>query len=188
MFDSPISLRFLEANRARQSTTPSPLEQEVVALFNELRTPLLRYALSLGLPLQDGEEVVQDVFVALFQHLRKDKPRSNLRGWVFRVGHNLALKQRMRNGRRNRLECEAEAAGLSHDPGPDPEQHVAQEQRRRHLLNVVEALPETDRCCIYLRAEGLRYREISEVLGISLGGVALSLSRSLARLGKVEEQ
>jgi RNA polymerase sigma-70 factor (ECF subfamily) len=33
-----------------------------------------------------------------------------------------------------------------------------------------------------LRAEGLKYREIAQVLGISLGGVSLSLSRSLARL------
>jgi RNA polymerase sigma-70 factor (ECF subfamily) len=52
----------------------------------------------------------------------------------------------------------------------------------------VESFPEIDRCCLYLRAEGLRYREIAEVLNISLGGVSLALGRSLARLREVSSQ
>ena len=43
-------------------------------------------------------------------------------------------------------------------------------------------LPEQDRRCLYLRAEGLRYREISTILDMSLGSVSLSLERSLARM------
>jgi RNA polymerase sigma-70 factor (ECF subfamily) len=82
---------------------PAPLEYEIVDLFTQFRNPLLRYVSALGLPLSDGEEVVQEVFLALFQHLRQGKPRTNLKGWVFRVGHNLALKQRMRNGRHEKL-------------------------------------------------------------------------------------
>jgi RNA polymerase sigma-70 factor (ECF subfamily) len=50
------------------------------------------------------------------------------------------------------------------------------------LLAVVRALPERDRQCLFLRAEGLRYREIAEALGMSLGAVAASLSRSLGKL------
>ena len=77
---------------------PAPLEYEVVELFTQFRGPLLRYVSALGLALHDGEEIVQEVFIALFQHLRQGKPKTNLKGWVFRVAHNLALKQRMRNG------------------------------------------------------------------------------------------
>ena len=47
---------------------------------------------------------------------------------------------------------------------------------------VLKALPERDRRCVYLRAEGRRYREIANVLGMSLGGVAKSLTRAIARL------
>lgn len=53
---------------------------------------------------------------------------------------------------------------------------------KKKLQAVYEALPEQDRRCLYLRAEGFKYRQIAEVLGISLGGVSLSLSRSLARI------
>jgi RNA polymerase sigma-70 factor (ECF subfamily) len=52
-------------------------------------------------------------------------------------------------------------------------------------MAVVRVLPETDRCCLLLRAEGLRYRDIARALGISLGAVSLSLGRSLARLANV---
>jgi RNA polymerase sigma-70 factor, ECF subfamily len=53
---------------------------------------------------------------------------------------------------------------------------------------VVRAMPEQDQCCLSLRAEGLRYREIARVLGISLGSVANSLERTLSRLARADER
>jgi RNA polymerase sigma-70 factor, ECF subfamily len=53
---------------------------------------------------------------------------------------------------------------------------------------VLQALPERDRCCLGLRLEGLRYREIGQVLGMSLGAVSISLTRSLARLMRANER
>jgi len=136
----------------------------------------------LGLPVQEGEEIVQEVFLSLFRHLHQGKPRQNLRGWIFRVGHNLALKRRYAAGRQFLQQTEPGAFEKTQDLAPDPEQALAVKQRQARLLAVVDALPEQDRCCLHLRAEGLRYREIAEVLGISLGGVAFSLGRSLERL------
>ena len=97
--DSAIALAREAAPSERTSPHPSPLEQEVVDLFDRLRAPLLRYAFGFGLPVQDAEEIVQEVFLALFQHLQRGKSRENLRGWVFRVTHNLTLKRRAANSR-----------------------------------------------------------------------------------------
>lgn len=158
------------------------LAEEVSALFFELRAPLLRYLSSLGLTLADGEDIVQEVFLALFHHLRQDKPRDNLRGWIFRSGHNLGLKRRLQNKRI------AESGGLEErDPAPNPEEQAAWNRRWAKLQAVVLALSERDRCCLHLRAEGLRYREIAETLDMSLGAVALSLSRSLSRLANADQ-
>lgn len=156
-------------------------------LFDEYRSPLLRYLRSFGLAVQDGEEVVQEVFLALFLHLRRGKSRSNLRGWIFRVGHNLALKQRMRLHRSPLLFAAADFSDQRLDSSPDPEEQVHNAQRQIRLQDVVRSLPELDRCCLYLRAEGLRYREIAETLEISLGGVALSLGRSIAKLRSADK-
>ena len=161
---------------------PITLEEEVTDLFEQLRDPLFRYLLSFGLSVQDGEEIIQEVFLALFQHLKNGKPRDNLRGWVFRVGHNLALKVRQRHD-----SSSTQAEGSAIDGNPDPEQQALYNQRQRRLAAVMRALPSQDRACLVLRAEGIRYREIAEILGVSLGTVALSLERSLAKLSRVHE-
>jgi RNA polymerase sigma-70 factor (ECF subfamily) len=171
-----------------EERTVSPPGVEVVELFEELRDRLLRYLLVLGLSAHDGEEIIQESFLLLFQHLQRGKPRQNLRGWVFRVARNLALKQRFANQQRLRRLVEFDEALLAQpaDRSPNPEEHLQDRLRQRRLLAVVRALPEQDQSCLSLRAEGLHYREIAEVLGISLGSVAASLARSLARLGRAD--
>ena len=183
--DSTFRLPAVAAPAAREHA--SVLEDEVTALFDQFRGPLIRYLLSCRLSTHDSEEVVQDVFLALFRHLAAGKPRHNLRGWAFRVAHNLALKRRFRGSDALQFvdRSDAGAAGQL-DPGPDPDEQLCAKERQRRLLATVAALPERDRCCLYLRAEGLRYREIADVLGVSLGTVSLSLSRSFARLGRAD--
>jgi RNA polymerase sigma-70 factor, ECF subfamily len=169
-------------------TQPSEIEREVIGLFARFRRPLLRYVLSLGLSVHDGEEIVQEVFLALFRHLKLRRPRHKLRGWIFCVAHNLAVKQRHANWQSQGARIgDATAAEARTDPSPNPEEQALATQRQRRLLAVLRALPEQDQCCLRLRAEGLRYREIAQVLSMSLGAVSLSLTRSLARLTRADE-
>jgi RNA polymerase sigma-70 factor (ECF subfamily) len=169
-------------------TARGALADEVTGYFDQLRYPLLRYLGSFGLAPQDSEEVIQDVFLSLFQHLRRGGERTNLRGWIFRVAHNLGLRRCNANRAAAKMFAVEESAEVHFDPAPNPEERWGRRQRQKRLLAVVEALPEQDRRCLYLRAEGLRYREIMGVLGMSLGAVALSLSRTLARLGRADQR
>lgn len=167
----------------------APLEEEVVALFERFREPLLRYLLSFGLAIPDGEEIVQEVFLSLFQHLRHGGSRANLRGWLFRVAHNLGLRRRYRMLREARAEADGtDAVKAMPDPAPSPEEQLLSGETGQRLRSVLQALPDRDRRCLSLRAEGLRYREIAEVLEMSLGSVSLSLARSLARLARAAER
>jgi RNA polymerase sigma-70 factor (ECF subfamily) len=135
----------------------------------------------------DGEEVVQDVFLSLFRHLQLGRPRDNLRGWLFRVAHNLALKHREASqSRPDQAELDEQIAARYVDPAPSPEQRLAFSQRHEHLQAALRALPERDQSCLHLRSEGLRYREIAQVLDMSLGAVSISLARSIARLERAD--
>src|SRR5215467_13598148 len=87
----------------------SRLGEEVVAWFDQYRGRLGRYLLSFGLSVADADEAIQETFLALFEHLRKGKPRDNLRGWLFRVAHNLALKQRQETRRDSMVRSPAAA-------------------------------------------------------------------------------
>jgi len=175
------------------SEPPADAEAEVLSLFDECGAPLVRYVGSFGVNAHDTEDVVQDVFLSLFRHVQLGKPRTNLRGWVFRVAHNLALRQRMRMKRRQANEITSGADTAGGQPADDtlasnPEEQLATQQRQERLLAVFRALPDRDRRCLALRAEGLRYREIAAALGLSLGAVAKSLARSMTRMVNADER
>lgn len=187
---SPDSLvRFALPVSESSHDHPSRLEDQVVRLFDDLRSPVLRYLVSLGLSPSEGEEIAQEVFLGLFRHLQQGKAQDHLRAWVFRVARNLALR-RHRSKRRK----PEELFGLSlvtHrdpvDPLPNPEEQTIHHNRHARLLAAFYALPELSQQTLHLRAEGLRYREIAEILGTSLTTVAVTISRSLERLQKVYE-
>src|SRR5262245_1564722 len=107
-----------------------PLIREVETLFDQWRAPLLGYVATLRVPIEEGEDIVQEVFLLLFQHLRRGKSRENLRGWIFRVGHNLALKRR--EGLSRHVVRQPALSDLEHvrDPGPSPESEVAFKERQ----------------------------------------------------------
>jgi RNA polymerase sigma-70 factor (ECF subfamily) len=177
----PQSLGSSFLERLGSAAKSRSLEEEILHLYDLFSARLFRYSVSLGLKAQDAEDVIQDVFLALFRHLQAGKPRNNLAGWVFRVTHHLALKRRTKY----RVEGQTEENRGDHAvPSllPTPEQELIFNERQLRLRRAYEALPEMDRLCLQLRAEGLKYREIASVLEISVGSVANSLGRSLGRL------
>ena len=186
--DSTIALPLRTAARRDASAPCSQLEEGVIYLFDELGGSLFRYVLSFGLPAQDGEDIIQETFLSLFQHLQLGRSRQNLRGWIFRVAHNLSLKRRHANQRHDARSAEEPYADVHVDPTPNAEEQMVIKERQAHLLAVVRALPELDQRCLQLRVEGLRYREIASVLDISLGAVSISLTRALARLERADER
>lgn len=167
---------------------PCDAEVHVIALFDDYQRPLLRYLVSLGLEPHQAEDVVQDVFVALFQHLRRGRPRHNLPGWLFQVAHNLGLRQRRAHQRRWWFQgTSAAATPDAIDPAANPETRLAEAEQRLRWQRVLRALPERDRRCVVLRAEGHAYRAIAAFLDVSLGSVAKSIARALERLERVDE-
>ena len=172
-----------------RGATPAGVRDDVLRLFDACAPAVRRYVRSCGIAPDVADDIVQETFVALFQHLRKGGGRDTLPGWLMQVGYRLALKHRQRESRRGRwlLPWDAKAERVS-DPGDGPEAAIVAAQDQRRLRAVLKALPERERQCVCLRAEGMRYRDIAKVLGISLGAVAKSLTRALGRLTAVVDK
>lgn len=164
------------------------IEEEVLSLFDPMCKRLLGYALNFGISAQDGEDIVQEAFLALFHHLQRNRSNDNLHGWLFRVTHNLALKRRLKALREPVGFDLQELEGLAPDPSSSPEERMLLRERYTRLQAALQALSLQDQLCLRLRAEGLRYREIAKVVGMSLGSVSASLSRSLARLEQADRR
>lgn len=169
------------------SSTSGSIESKVLALFDRCGPQLLRYVGEFGLDAAEAEDVVQDTFLALFRHLHLRRDQRNLTGWLFQVAHNLALKrcEQRRKYLRNAVSQEA-ATRWRADPAPDPEERLMREERGKRLRAVFDALPERERRCLFLRAEGFTYRDIAQALSVSLGSVSKALSRALTRLTTVD--
>jgi RNA polymerase sigma-70 factor (ECF subfamily) len=165
------------------------VQERVLRLFDDHAAALRRYVGSFNLGRSATEDVVQETFIALFRHLSLGRPSTNLKGWLFQVGHNLALRQRRQRHRRSLIEGAWHPAAESMPAdGSNPEQLCAGRQRQAHLRRVLREMPERDRQCIYLRAEGLGYRDIAKTLSVSLGSVAKSVARALGRLAAADAE
>jgi RNA polymerase sigma-70 factor (ECF subfamily) len=159
-----------------------------LAAFDRHATSLGRYVRSFGLSEAEAEDVTQEAFLALFEHVSLGRDATNLASWLFRVGHNLALKrQRTLHRRPGHVSLNEPQARTQVDTRPTPEGHLIQRERRRRLGRVIAALPDRDRRCLLLRSEGLTYRDIAKTVGVSLGAVAKSLTRVMTRLVAVVE-
>lgn len=73
---------------------------EVTDLYRELRKPLLRYLVCLGLSTDEAQDTVQDAFLSLHRHLASGAPQESIRSWVFRVAHNQARNRQSSYHRR----------------------------------------------------------------------------------------
>src|SRR5438309_9576562 len=73
---------------------------EATTLYRELRKPLLRYLVCLGLTSDEAQDVVQDAFLNLQRHLASHGAQENIRGWLFRVAYNQAQNRQTSYHRR----------------------------------------------------------------------------------------
>src|ERR1700733_6670819 len=102
-----------------------PLQQlatsagEATALYSELRKPLLRYLVCLGLSMDEAQDVVQEAFLSLHRHLTAGGAKENIRSWLFRVAHNRARNQQNRYDRRFGSPLDAEMDSPSGQATPE---------------------------------------------------------------------
>jgi RNA polymerase sigma-70 factor, ECF subfamily len=137
---------------------------------------------SIGLSRDEAQDVVQDAFVALERHLAAGGSDHNLRSWLYRVAHNEARNRQKSYGRRFAAPLE-DAANEVIDR-PTPEQAVLQKEKVRQLVRAIRLLTAEERECLLLRSEGLRYREIAEVLAMATSTVGDTVERAIRKLAE----
>lgn len=160
--------------------------ERIIQLFREIRLPLFSYLICLGLDSSEADDMVQETFLRLHSQVstgtRIDEPRA----WAFRVARNLSLNFH-RDHRRLVPESqldEDQGRRLQQfcDAGQSPESIYIKKEMLVRLDACIRRLTEQQRHCVHLRVQGLRYREIAAVLGISSSSAAELLQRAIIRL------
>ena len=159
--------------------------QQVEQIYLETRASVGGYLRYLGLPDALVEEALQEVYLSFYLELLKGKTIENGKAWLLRVAHNHGVKAR----KRDRLFApeEPDWSRLVHSEGT-PELELLNRERMQRVKEAVGKLSPQQRQCLYLRSEGLRYREIADTLGIRLSTVNEFLRRAVARLAEVANE
>ena len=157
------------------------LHDRVVAVYEDAREDVYRYALTLGLSTGQAQEVAQEVFLRLYVTMRDGEDIQNVRGWVFRVAHNYGLKVKAKEREHGAIDD-----AIERSPGSEsnPEHQAIENERQRRIRAAFEDLSPQQRQCLQLRAAGLRYREIGETIGIGTSTVNEFIRRAVTRLRK----
>jgi RNA polymerase sigma-70 factor (ECF subfamily) len=173
----------IAAATADRPSEPAPvtLNQRVSEFYVEQRLSLYRHLLHLGAPEGEAQELAQEAFLELYRALLSGQELENWRAWLFRVARNKALNRFKAARAREPIHTSGReiAAGDA-----DPERQAILAQRYRQLMSAIARLSPQQRECLQLRAAGFRYREIAEILGVTLPTVGEFLRRGVIRLKK----
>lgn len=194
MAESPKSIEeiVLELKRGQDR------EHNARLLFKYYYHRACRFFRSKGLPPEDCEELAEDVFVSVYNKLDELRHETKFENWVFKIAMNVYLNDLERRRAGKRAATMVPLGGESTDPqdvgaltaaGGDPETEVLESEKLQVVRGAVHELPPQMRSCVFLRVDdGLSYREIATVMGISVNTVSAHLhqARSLLkeRLGR----
>jgi RNA polymerase sigma-70 factor (ECF subfamily) len=175
----PFSLNIDEIRRGSPSA-----EDFVTDLYVKLRPSLISYVYHLIGSTRDAEDVIQVAFIQLFDQLNENVEIRNVRGWLYKVVHNLAIEQVRTIGRRETLFKQWFA---DYERTSDPQSAEQDLIRRDSIEKSLGLLNEKEQRCLMLRAEGLSYQEIAEVVDTTAKSVSVYLARGLKKFESKNE-
>ena len=138
-----------------------------------------------------AEDVSQDFIFKLYRNAHKFQPQGRFKTYFYTVLNNLCLDTLRRMNRKSLPDFHSfenhllDAMPIREGVGaPDAEAELNEE--RRMVRESIAKLPDAQRQVIVLRElEQLKYREIAEVLGLSLNEVKVLIHRGRKTLVKV---
>ncbi len=142
---------------------------------------------------EEARDAAQEVFLKAYRKAADFRPQGQVYTWLYRIATNHCLNKL----RRRRLvrfvpwETADERDAAPFDPpdgSPDAAAVLAARQRWQDTRRAIAKLPPNQRAVLVLaRFEGMSYRQIAEVLGISEGAVESRLFRAMRRVEAAQE-
>ena len=137
-----------------------------------------------------GEDLAQEVFMRVFAHRKDYRGEASFATYLRRIAVNACYDEQRRLKRRgenslshNNTVTTSDAALTASDLSPEAD--AAEQEHAELVRKALFRLPETYRQVVILRHyEGLRFREIAEVLDVPQGTVQSRMAEALTQLGR----
>ena len=134
------------------------------------------FAVSILKDYHTAEDIVQDSFATFYVYRERLKSSITSKAYLFSIIHNKAVDYIRKNNRNVTLDIEAISTF-------SPEEQILDKERKDSFIKNLNNLSDKQKKVLYLYAfQELSYKEISEVLEISLAQVKITIFRGRKRL------
>ncbi len=148
--------------------------------FDTYRDTLFSFLLSKGTPRDEAEDIIQQVFLTLWQNRSSIDPDKSLKSYVYRIAYN-----RMLNYFRDRKDTDPEYAYRLEDQTPGPHYQAEISEALGTMQKTLEKMPHRRRTVFELcYLEGFSYREAAGILDISPKTIENHMIQALKDLRK----
>ena len=166
-------------------------ERAFAQLVRRWEEPIRRLgARMLGDP-HRGEDLAQEAFARVFARRKDYQPSGKFSTWLWRIALNLCYDELRRLKRRGEESLDREDAPVLDEseswvaPTPGPDEAVATREQGELVRQAMRRLPEVYRSVLVLRHyEGLKFREIAEVLDLPEGTVKSRMAEGLTQMSR----
>jgi RNA polymerase sigma-70 factor (ECF subfamily) len=128
----------------------------------------------------EAQDLTQESFIRAYHSIKSFRGTARFYTWIYRITVNLCMDHFRKQG--------VERSHMAADPSMDfnpvtPDLVAAQHEMSRVVHQAIRSLPTDQRAVIILRElEGLSYKEISQIIGSSMGTVMSRLFYARKRL------
>jgi RNA polymerase sigma-70 factor (ECF subfamily) len=131
------------------------------------------------------QELHQEILLAIWKSLARFRGDSSLHTFIFRIAHNQAINHVSRYSRRPGHQAIDTSIP---DDNTSPELAAMDRQEIQLVIKAMHQLPVLQRQLLALSLEGLSYKELAEVTGLSESNVGVRLNRAKKALKDYMEQ
>ena len=135
------------------------------------------------------EDIVQDVFISAFQNINNFDTSLKFSSWIYRIAHNAFVNGLKRQQRSAVLGLDLDTF-VSHTVYEDPAVEAREHEMMKKMIDqgLEKLTPKCREVIILHYLEGLSYKEISDILQIPAGTVAVRVLRGKDALRRIYEK
>jgi RNA polymerase sigma factor (sigma-70 family) len=160
---------------------PKTQNQAFQQLLQDYQKPLYNHIRNIVLSHDDADDVLQNTFIKVFQHLKNFKGDSKLFSWMYRIATNEALTFLNQKAKINGISSETLQNKTIDNLKADV--FFDGNEIQIKLQKAIAVLPEKQRLVFKMKYfEELKYEEISEILGTSVGALKASYHHAVKKI------
>ncbi|WP_245957612.1 MULTISPECIES: RNA polymerase sigma-70 factor [Chitinophaga] len=160
-------------------------EQAYKALFRLFYKPLSQFAYSIVKSWESAEEVASDVFVNIWKHRERLLQVQNLKVYLYVSTKNIALNYLTRASRTQHFSLDELEVDFSTGYATPEQIFISGEMVKRIEAAVNQLPPKRKMIFKLIREDGLKYKEVAQILDISVNTIDVHMAQALKKISEV---